>query len=129
MSHQRRFKVWCWRRGPGGGHDAVDGVLLLGVDVLHVERGAVLGMALGLLGVKAAVHATVAILCKERVDGFYSGLSTCDGEGEKHKTVRPGLTAMTQKKISFDSPLWVFPEMFLLPLASTHKPANRGTFK
>lgn len=75
MSHQRSFKVWCGRRRPGGRYDAVDRVLLLGVDVLHVERRAVLGLALGLLCVQAAVHATVAILCKECVDGLYPGLS------------------------------------------------------
>lgn len=74
-SHQRSFKVGCGRRCPGGRHDAVDGVLLLGVDVLHVERRAVLGLALGLLSVQAAVHATVAILCKECVDGLYPGLN------------------------------------------------------
>lgn len=44
--------------------------------MLHVEWRAVLGLALGLLSVQAAVHATVAILCKERVDGLYPGLST-----------------------------------------------------
>lgn len=43
--------------------------------MLHVERRAVLGLALGLLSVQAAVHATVAILCKECVDGLYPGLS------------------------------------------------------
>lgn len=75
VSHQRSFKVGCGRRCPGGRHNAVDGVLLLGVDVLHVERRAVLGLALGLLSVQAAVHATVAILCKECVDGLYPGLN------------------------------------------------------
>lgn len=42
--------------------------------MLHVERRAVLGLALGLLSVQAAVHATVAVLCKKRVDSLYSGL-------------------------------------------------------
>lgn len=74
VSHQRSFKIRCGRRRPGGWYDAVDWVLLLGVEVLHVERRAVLGLALGLLGVQAAVHATVAILRKERVDGLYPGL-------------------------------------------------------
>lgn len=75
LPHQRSFKIWCWRRRPGWGYDAVDWVLLLRVDMLHVEWRAVLGLALGLLSVQAAVHATVAILCKECVDGLYSGLS------------------------------------------------------
>lgn len=74
VSHQRSFKIRCWRRRPGWRYNAVDWVLLLRVDVLHVERRAILGLALGLLGVQAAVHATVAILRKECVDGFYSGL-------------------------------------------------------
>lgn len=73
-SHQRSFKIWRGRRCPGGRYDAVDWVLLLGVDVLHVERRAVLGLVLGLLSVQAAVHATVAILRKECVDGLYPGL-------------------------------------------------------
>lgn len=75
MSHQGGFEIRCGRRRPGGRYDAVDWILLLGVHVLHVEGGTVLGLALGLLGVQAAVHATVAILCKECVDGLYPGLS------------------------------------------------------
>lgn len=75
MSHQRSFEIWCGRRRPGGRYDAVDWILLLGVDVLHVERRAVLGLALGLLSVQAAVHATIAILRKECIDGLYPGLS------------------------------------------------------
>lgn len=84
MSHQRSFKIRCGRRRPGGRYDAVDWVLLLGVNVLHVEWGTVLGLALGLLGVQAAVHATVAILCKECVDGLYPGLSVWKNQ-EKRK--------------------------------------------
>lgn len=48
--------------------------------MLHVERRAVLGLTLGLRRVQAAVHATVAILSKEGVDGLYSGLGV---EGKK----------------------------------------------
>lgn len=74
-TYQRSFKIWRRRRCPGGGHDVVGQVLLLGaVDVLHEEGRAVLGLGLGLLGVHAAVQVTVAILRKERVDSFYSGL-------------------------------------------------------
>lgn len=42
--------------------------------MLHVERRAVLGLTLGLLRVQVAVHATVAVLSKEGVDGLYPGL-------------------------------------------------------
>lgn len=44
--------------------------------MLHVQVRVVLGLGRGrLLGcVQAAVHATVAILSKERVDGFYPRL-------------------------------------------------------
>lgn len=73
-SHQRSFKIRGGGGRPGGRYDAVDLVLLLGVDVLHVERRAVLGLTLGLLRVQAAVHATVAVLSKEGVDGLYPGL-------------------------------------------------------
>lgn len=59
---------------PGGRYNAIDGVLLLGVDVLHVKGRAVLGLVLGLLSVQAAVHATVTILRKKRVDGLDPGL-------------------------------------------------------
>lgn len=75
VSHQRGFKIRRGRRRPGGRYDAVNWVLLLRVDVLHVERRAVLRLARGLLSVHAAVHATVAVLRKECVDGFYPGLS------------------------------------------------------
>lgn len=85
MSHQRSFEIRRGRRRPGGRYDAVDWVLLLGVDVLHVERRAVLGLALGLLSVQAAVHATVAILRKECVDGLYSGLSAWRKKKKKKK--------------------------------------------
>lgn len=48
--------------------------------MLHVERRAELRLALGLLSVQAAaVHATVAILCKECVDGLYPGLDAQNG--------------------------------------------------
>ena len=82
MPHQWSFKVRCGRRRPSGRYNAIDWILLLGVDVLHVERRVVLGLALGLLGVHAAVHATVAILCKECVDGLYPGLLS----GKRNKT-------------------------------------------
>lgn len=100
MSHQRSFKVWCGWRRPGGRYDAVDWVLLLGVDVLHVERRAVLGLALGLLSVQAAVHATVAILCKECVDGLYPGLSAIKivKLKKKKKTSQTVLSTMTAFK-------------------------------
>lgn len=97
-SHQRSFKIRGGRRRPGGRYDAVDWVLLLGVDVLHVERRAVLGLALGLLSVQAAVHATVAILCKECVDGLYSGLSAGGGE-KKESNKRHNGTFQNAKKI------------------------------
>lgn len=87
-SHQRSFKIRCGRRRPGGRYDAVDWVLLLGVDVLHVEWRAVLGLALGLLSVQAAVHATVAILCKECVDGLYPGLSAWGEKKQIRKRAR-----------------------------------------
>lgn len=74
-SHQRSFEIWGGGGCPGGRYDAVDLVVLLGVDVLHVERRAVLGLTLGLLRVQAAVHATVAVLSKEGVDGLYPGLA------------------------------------------------------
>lgn len=88
VSHQRSFEIWCGRRRPGGRYDAVDWVLLLGVDVLHVEWGTVLGLALGLLGVQAAVHATVAILRKECINGLYPGLSVwkCQEKSKEWKT-------------------------------------------
>lgn len=80
-SHQRSFEIRGGGRRPGGGYDAVDLVLLLGVDVLHVERRAVLGLTLGLLRVQAAVHATVTVLSKKGVDGLYPGLGG-GGEGQ-----------------------------------------------
>lgn len=40
--------------------------------MLHVQVRIVLGLGLG--SVHAAIHATVAILSKERVDGFYPRL-------------------------------------------------------
>lgn len=73
-SHQRSFKVRGGGRRPGGRYNAIDLVLLLGVDVLHVEWRAILGLTLGLLRVQVAVHATVAILSKKGVDGLYPGL-------------------------------------------------------
>lgn len=73
-SHQRSFEIRGGGGRPGGRYDAVDLVLLLGVDVLHVEWRAVLGLTLGLLCVQAAVHATVAVLSKEGIDGLYPGL-------------------------------------------------------
>lgn len=51
--------------------------------MLHVEWRAVLGLALGLLSVQAAIHATVAILRKECVDGLYPGLLA----GKKKETL------------------------------------------
>lgn len=83
MTHQRSFEVRGGRGCPGGGYDAVDWVLLLGVDVLHVEWRVILGLALGLLGVHAAVHATVAVLSKECVDGLYP----CLRKGKHYKRV------------------------------------------
>lgn len=85
VSYQWRLKVGGGRRRPGRGHDAVDRVLLLRVDVLHVQRRAELRLALGLLSVQAAVHATVAILCKECVDGLYAGLRGGQNGGIKDK--------------------------------------------
>lgn len=79
-SHQRSFEIRGGGGRPGGRYDAVDLVLLLGVDVLHVQRRAILGLTLGLLRVQAAVHATVAVLSEEGVDGLYPGLG---GEEEK----------------------------------------------
>lgn len=84
-SHQRSFEVRGGGGRPGGGHDAVDLVLLLGVEVLHVERRAVLGLTLGLLGVQAAVQATVAVLSKEGVDGLYPGLGRGEGVKQRRK--------------------------------------------
>lgn len=81
ISHQGRLEIRGGRGRPGLRHDAVDGVLLLRVDVLHVERRAELRLALGLLGVQAAVHATVAILCKECVDSLYPGLGGAQNGG------------------------------------------------
>lgn len=49
--------------------------------MLHVERGAVLGLVLRLLSIQTAVHATVAILCKKCVDGLYSGLTAGNKKG------------------------------------------------
>ena len=89
LSHQRSFEIRCWRRRPGGRYDAIDWVLLLGIDMLHVEGGAVLWLALGLLSVQAGVHATVAILCKECVDGLYPGLSA----GRREKSVKQKSTS------------------------------------
>lgn len=89
VSHQGCLEVGGGRGRPGGGHDAVDGVLLLRVDRLHVERRAELRLALGLLSVQAAaVHATVAILCKECVDGLYSGLQAQNGGAAEGGGVR-----------------------------------------
>lgn len=134
VSHQRSFKVGCGRRCPGGRHDAVDGVLLLGVDVLHVERRAVLGLALGLLSVQAAVHATVAILCKECVDGLYPGLNHKMEEEwggkkvwddlKKKKNPLPKRVFPPCDGVCVNSPWWVFPEMFSLPLSSTCRPGG-----
>lgn len=62
--------------------------------MLHVERRAVLGLALGLLSVQAAVHATVAILCKECVDGLYPGLSA----GQKGRGGVKGEMTITHKR-------------------------------
>lgn len=82
----------CGRRRPGGRYDAVHRVLLLGVDVLHVERRAVLGLALGLLSVQAAVHATVAILRKECVNGLYPGLYEESGKRAMSEMTKNNLT-------------------------------------
>lgn len=72
--HQRSLKVWRWRWSPGGRDNAVE-ILLLGVVYrLHEERRAVLGLRVRLLLINAAVKAAVAVLCKEGIDGFYSGL-------------------------------------------------------
>lgn len=71
--HQRSLKVGCRRGCPGLWYDAVERVLLLrAVHVLHVQVRIVLRLGLG--SVHAAIHATVAILSKERVDGFYPRL-------------------------------------------------------
>lgn len=51
--------------------------------MLHVEWRAVLGLALGLLSVQAAVDATVAILRKECVDGLYPGLKKAQKKKKK----------------------------------------------
>lgn len=128
-SHQRSFKVRCGRRRPGGRYDAVDWVLLLGVDVLHVEWRAVLGLALGLLSVQAAVHATVAILRKECVDGLYPGLSAWKiGKRAKSEITKNNYTNGPFRNdkgvFKVNSPWWVFPEMFLLPLSSTCMPTG-----
>lgn len=59
--------------------------------MLHVEGRAVLRLALRLLSVQAAVHATVAVLCKKRVDGLYPGLSGVNDGGETCKEVTRSL--------------------------------------
>lgn len=70
-SHQGGLEIRGGGRRPGGGHDAVDWVLLLWVDLLHVEGRVVLGLGLRLLGVHAVVHTPIAVLGKERVDCLY----------------------------------------------------------
>ena len=74
MSYQRGFKIGGGGLRPGGGHDAVHRVLLLWVDMLHVERRVELGLGLRWLGIHAVVHAPVSVLCKERVDCLYPRL-------------------------------------------------------
>lgn len=71
---QGRFKVRDDRRVPGGRHDRVNRVLLLGaVHLLHVDWRSVLGLWLGMLTVRTRVHSAEAILPKESVDGLNAG--------------------------------------------------------
>jgi len=78
VAYQRRLKVGCDGRIPGGRDQRIDGVLLLGaVHLLHVHRRAerlLLGM-LGMLAVHAGVHAAVAVVGEERADGFDASLA------------------------------------------------------
>lgn len=86
-SYQRSFKIRSGCRCPGGRYDAINWVLLLGVDVLHVKWRAVLGWVLGLLTVQAAVHTTIPILSKKCVDGLYPGLSELTNKGNHDKII------------------------------------------
>ena len=65
-------------------HHRINRVLLLrAVHLLHVDRGAVLGLWLGRLTLDTGVQTAEAILTKECVNGLNAGLWGTEKEGEE----------------------------------------------